>query len=391
MTGSVTVGSRKGYYRKFGKWRAYVETIPVERRPQLYLQDVDTEEKKAKWLALFIIRLGEQGVRGPKPVGDVFAAMKFYWKANGHDDLCLSSGFVKQAKKGTRLSTLEVRAKAKHDEETRLMPVFVQMLIAMRAQLWDQSGLDKIGLDMKAVYIGAAISYDSGLRPGHVTQADGPDAEDHCIRAGDFTFIVALGSVLQRLRGGEDIRAFLLVDPEVRLGQIQNVDFRVLTGKMQASGSFARDTKSIGRGSAFETLLLEDLAEWMMISNVKCEDEFVARYAPGTGTRKVVTRKELANAVKAAGEKFGFPGVKFAAKSLRSGFATHMTSSGISREDMVARGGWSLRSRVPERHYIDSFSRGAYGAAYDPEGTIAGLGAQGVWRMMPPGTAFPMR
>jgi len=128
-----------------------------------------------------------------------------------------------------------------------------------------------------------------------------------------------------------------------------------------------------------------------MISNMKCKDEFVARYAPGTDTHKVVTRKELANVVKAAGEKFGFPGVKFAPKSLRSGFATHMPSSGISREDMVARGGWSLRSRVPERHYIDSFSRGAYGAAYDPEGTIAGLGAQGLWRMMPPGTAFPMR
>ena len=92
--------------------------------------------------------------------------------------------------------------------------------------------------------------------------------------------------------GGEEIRAFLVVDPVVRLGQIQSVDFRVLTGKMQASGSFARDTKSIGRGSSFETLLLEDLAEWMMISNVKCEDEFVARYAPGTGTRKVVTLKE---------------------------------------------------------------------------------------------------
>ena len=391
MTGSVTVGSEKGYRHQFAKWRTYLETIPVERRPQLYLQNVDTEEKKAKWLALFIIALGEQGVRGSKPVGAVLAAMKFYWKANGHNDTCLGSDFMKQAKKGTRLSTQEVREQAKLDQETRLMPAFVQMLIAMRAQLWDQSGYDKIGLDMKAVYIGGAVSYDSGLRPGHVTQADGPDGEDHCIRAEDFTFIVDLGSALQRLRGGEEIRAFLIVDLKLRLGRVQSVDFRVLTGKMQASGSFARDTKSIGRGSAFETLLLEDLAEWMVISNVKGTDEFVARYAPVTGTRRVVTRKDLSKAVKAAGEKFGFPASKFAAKSLRSGFATHMTSSGISREDMVARGGWSLKSRVPEQHYINSFSRGAYGAAYDTEGNVAGLGASGVWRMMPPGTVFPKR
>ena len=128
-----------------------------------------------------------------------------------------------------------------------------------------------------------------------------------------------------------------------------------------------------------------------MISNVNCEDEVVARYAPGTGTRKVVIRKELANAVKAAGEKFGFPGVKFAAKSLRSGFATHMTSSGISREDMVARGD-GHSGLESQNGTISTLSLGgAYGAAYDPEGTIAGLGAQGVWRMMPPGTAFPMR
>ena len=397
MRASVTVGSEKSYVRQFNKWRAFLATVKIERRPQLFLQDVNTEEQKAKWIALFIVYLGKQGVRGPRDVGGVLSGLKFHWKANGIDDTCLESQLVKQAKKGTRLTTMEVREKAMADEEKRLMPVFVQMMIVMRAQLWDQSGYDRVGLDMKATYIAGAISYDSGLRPCNVTLVDGSDREDHCIRAEDFTFIVDLGSGLQRLRGDEEIRNFLAVDLKVRLGQVQSVDFRVLTGKMHNSASFSRDVKSIGRGSAFEVLLLEDLAEWMVISMVQRKDEFVARYAPGTGarsevwTRKVLTRQTLSNAVKAAGEHFGFPGAKFSAKSLRSGFATHMTSCGISREDMVARGGWSLKSRVPEKHYINSFSRGAYGAAYDTDGNVAGLGEAGVWRMMAPGPVMPKR
>ena len=63
----------------------------------------------------------------------------------------------------------------------------------MRAQLWDQSGYDKVGLDMKMRYIAGAVSFDSGLRPGQVTLADGANAEDRCLRAGDFVFVVEVG------------------------------------------------------------------------------------------------------------------------------------------------------------------------------------------------------
>ena len=62
------------------------------------------------------------------------------------------------------------------------------------------------------------------------------------------------------------------------------------------------------------------------------KDEFVARYAPVMDTRKVVSRKQLCNAVKEACVAFDLPPARFSAKSLRSGFATHMTVCGITRE-----------------------------------------------------------
>ena len=388
----MTVRSERGYTRQWDKWVEFLGTVESDRRPQTFLQDVEAGVDKAKWIVLFIAFLMEQkGVRGAKNVGGILAGLKFQWKAKGMDCEFMESEIVKQAKHGTRLTTGELRDAAKRDEGTRCIPAFVEMMIAMRAQLWDQSGYDKVGLDMKMRYIAGAVSFDSGLRPGQVTLADGAGAEDHCLRAGDFVFVVEMRGAQQRLRGGEEIRAFLKEDFEVRRKQVLSVDFVVVTGKTQNSKTFARTAKTIGRGSVFEELLLEDLCEWMLVSGVLVDDEFVTRYAPETGTRKVLTAKELRTAVKAIVEKLGFPPEQFSSKSLRSGFATHMASCGITREDMLSRGGWSLKSRVPESHYINSFSRGAYGAAYDPNGSVAGLGVAGAWKMLAPGPVLKHR
>ena len=40
-------------------------TVKIERRPQLFLQDVNTEEQKAKWIALFIVYLGKKECVAP--------------------------------------------------------------------------------------------------------------------------------------------------------------------------------------------------------------------------------------------------------------------------------------------------------------------------------------
>ena len=182
-----------------------------------------------------------------------------------------------------------------------------------------------------------------------------------------------------------------MVDFHVRMAQVVGVDIMVMTGKTQGRPSFSREAKSIGRGSAFETVLLEDILEWMVISGVLADDEFVTRYfarkggAPGTMDRRVVTAKDLRNAVKRSCVPLGLPPTRYSGKSLRSGFATHMTACGISREDMVTRAGWSRRSRVPENHYIRSFSGGAFGAAIGADGQVLGVGLDGARRMLPPG------
>ena len=130
---------------------------------------------------------------------------------------------VKQAVKGARRSTEELRASAAEGEETQMLPAFMEMMMAMRKQLWEESDVDALGLYMKGVYIAAALSFDTGLRPGQVRLADGPLAEDHCLRAGDFQYRVCDGEEERRVRGGEELRAFLN-QAEGNLKKVMGVD-----------------------------------------------------------------------------------------------------------------------------------------------------------------------
>ena len=41
-------------------------------------------------------------------------------------------------------------------------------------------------MDRKAIWLAAAVSVDSGLRPCNVTLKDGKDKKDHCVRAKDM-------------------------------------------------------------------------------------------------------------------------------------------------------------------------------------------------------------
>ena len=394
---SVTRGTSDDYARHWRRWQEFLGTIAVERRPQEYLEGVGDVGAKVKWMVLFIDYLKNVVGMGAQEVGGVLSGVKFQWKRNCLDCDFFSSGAITQAKQGARMTTDQIRAAALRKEETKILPAVVEMVIYLRNKLWVKSGMDRRGLDQKGTYMALAISFDSGLRPCNVTLRDGPRAEDHCIRAQHFRFLVEGETGKLKLTGGEEIRAFLTGDLDAHMAKVLCVDIVVLTGKNQNRASFSQQARTIGRGSVFETGLLEDILEWMVISGVKAEDEFVTRYfaraggAPGAFDRKVVTPQMVREAVKESCVALGLPPKRYSAKSLRSGFATHMTTCGISREAIVTRAGWSRRSRVPEIHYISSFTGGAFEAAVGSEGEVMGMGLEGAWRMLPPGSGPSLR
>ena len=390
----VTLGSSAAYGTQWKKWNAFLATIPEDERPDQLLRNVERGDDKVLWLSLFISHLVKSGMRGTKEVSGVISGIRWKWHCEVMDSHFFDDPRIYAAKQGARPSTEEIRAAAERMTDNRKLPIFIEMIMVMRKQLYEESGLDGLGLYMKAVYLAAAFSFDMGLRPGNVRRRDGRCSEDHCLRAGDMMFLVMTTTNEIRIRGGEEIRSYLStmspsgmkIDTE-KLKTVKGVDVSVVTTKTSHRGRSPIEAKHIGRGNVFEELLLEDTCEFMVLSGVKLGDPFCTRYAPsktGRITRKVVTAKSLSEAVKEACREFKLPELNFSAKSLRSGFATHLASCGISREQMLTRGGWSTKSRVPDNHYIHRFRRGAFSTAFDDEGNILGLGVEGAKRMLPP-------
>ena len=366
----VTGGSSDQYQRQWKRWLGFLGTLPSSERPDNVLVEVHDENDKILILMAFVSYLVEElKIRGSKEVGGVLSGLRFEWNRQ-----CLPSAFfedprVGAAKQGSRLTTGEMREYACKSKETRKLPVCTEMVSWLRGKLFAGSGYNAQGLYSKGVYLAAAVAFDMGLRPGNVRKVDGNLREDHCIRAGDMIFRIECLGVKEHIGGGEQIRNYLsqeeggrhVIDQD-RLSNVKGVGIQVVTSKTSHRMRAPIQSWEIMRGTVHEEALLEDLCEFMVVSGVREDEPFCSRWAPdrkGVMRRKVVTAKDLSQAVKDAARAFGLPVENFSAKSLRSGFASQMSACGVPREEFLPRGGWSIKSGVPEKHYIHQVVRGA--------------------------------
>jgi hypothetical protein len=140
--------------------------------------------------------------------------------------------------------------------------------------------------------------------------------------------------------------------PDVTLSMIRSADMVYVTSKTSNKvKSLVENPKTIGRNSDIESTVLDDLLLWMLNSGVQEDDELLTRYS-ATGSRKVVIRKDVRNAIKDAVSTMGLPAKHFSTKSLRSGFGTHAVANGMNIQDMKVRGGWVKDSDIPEKYYV---------------------------------------
>ena len=386
----VTRGSLQAYRGHWNKWINFLGTIPATRRPDEYMEKEKGREEKVRWLVLFVAYLYDViGIRGSKKVSQVLSALRLFWHSKMLGSDFFDDSALTAAKKGGRHTLAEAKNEVERREATQKLPAFLEMVLAMRRELWEETDYGAEGLYKKAIWLAAAFSFDMGLRPSNVRKKDGPKREDHCILARHIAFRVRSGSEELSMTGGESIRSFLVTNFADNVKKVMGVDVLVPTTKTHNRSSTPLRRKSIGRGNVLEERMLEDLCEFQVISGVREDDAFCTRYAvspSGVIKSKTVTSKDLNKAVKRACEVFDLPSTNFSSKSLRSGFASHMTSCGISREDMMVRAGWSHKSRIPEQHYIFGFECGVFGVAMGDDGRVAGLGVDGTRRLLPPGT-----
>ena len=203
----VTKGSSQQYGKQWKRWIGFLQVIPHECRPSELLKEVGDYDEKVLYLTAFIDYLiTDLEIKGYKEVSEVISSIRFRWSCEGEVSDFFEDHRVKAAKKGGRLTTQEMRVQVDQSNQNRKVPACKEMLVWMRGEYWRENDYDAEATYKKGVYLAAALSYDTGARPGNVRRVDGKDKEDHCIRAGDMEFDVVHDGTTSRFRGGEQTR-----------------------------------------------------------------------------------------------------------------------------------------------------------------------------------------
>lgn len=387
LSNSVTAGTARSYSVGIKTWTEYLGTLDSNSHPGEYLEKVKDQNGKAQRVVLFMAYLYmNEGLRDEQ-IKRTITSLTYMLEVKGMDASFMHLALVSRGRAATSRSSEECRVHEKKRGDNVILPVCLDIVLGVREKYWVEQDWDMKGMDMKGIWLAICLGFDSGLRIGNLTKKDGPHGADHCIRAGQLTFLVKDPKTAEeiRLKGGSTITNFLK-RVDVTLDMVSTVDMVYVTSKTSRKiKSLIENPKTLSRRTEVESMVLDDLLLWFIHSQVQETDELLTRYS-STGSRKVVIRKDVRTAIKLAVSGAGLPPKNFSTKSLRSGFGTHVTANGMTASEMKTRGGWVSTSRVPDNHYVRHMhSRGALALSASESGVqMHGVGE--ITRMLPPGS-----
>jgi hypothetical protein len=387
LSNSVTAGTARSYKVGADAWREYLSTLDSDSHPGEYLERVESQNGKAQRVVLFMAYLYmSEGLRDEQ-IKRMVTGLTYMLEVRGLDASFMHLAVVSRGRAATSRSSEECRVYEEKRSDRVILPVCLDIVLGVREKYWVEQDWGMKGMDKRGIWLAISLGFDSGLRIGNLTKKDGPHGADHCIRAGQLTFLVRDPNTAEekRLKGGSTIANFLK-RADVTLDMVSAVDMVYVTSKTSRKvKSLIENPKTLSRRTDIESMVLDDLLQWFIHSQVQETDELLTRYS-STGSRKVVIRKDVRKAIKLAVSGVGLPPINFSTKSLRSGFGTHATANGMDATEMKSRGGWVSTSNVPDNHYVRHMhSRGALALSTSGSG-VQMHGVDEIARMLPPGS-----
>lgn len=349
LTKGVTLGTRKGYAADWRRWVSYIGRIQKGgSEADVFLDQVRNEEDKATILALFFKeRYDEEGMRG-KQATCIGAGIRHYFIAALKPVDWFESQTVSSARAACRMSCDELRDHKKESRSNEKLPVSEDMLMQARSSLWESRSWEWGDIDDRMTYLGLMWGFDQVARVSEYTSAE-KDAEDHCIRVWQLSFVVGTAEgVPDRVVGGARLAQEIGDHPSCN----------IIACEVEASshkGGALSKKKVIGRRSPQESQWLDDLVMWLSKGKLAADDQVFTRYKSKTVGGKVFKRRLSAemvrNAVKVMANAAGLPSRPFSAHSLRKGGMTQMRGLGASADDRKDRGNYADGSHVFDTTY----------------------------------------
>ena len=358
--------TQTGHLRSAGYWRTFV-------RDQLgsddvYLQDEPDARIKADAFALFSAHLfRERGLR-EKDHAAVRAGVRHFFEEALVDTAFMFMQNPRMAAEATRRSTAEARAHAEANSQRVKLPFPEEVETALRTTLYvDTQWGTWDGSLARTTYVALCWAESHGQRASNFT-FPGPKEEDHCLRARDVTFRVQrILDDAREERGPHETFPVHSLPVDLRPEEVVGFTSMVYTHKMGEVRTAQRAKQTNRAHSPEQSALVDLVLEYAQQARLQPDDPFFTVYRsrlPGDKVhRKLLRRKDITNAIKAACETVGLPPERFASSSLRK---TNGTKSGLDDDPnahtvAAFRAGWSTdaggRSRTMAGHYDYSGTR----------------------------------
>ena len=361
------------YSKPWARWSEYIQQITGRGAGDIYLQGLTKEEKPFR-LILFMKHLYDQGLRQSQ-ITKVLTAMSSLFQANAVDTMVFTNPLVLRAKRGTVGTREELEVQNRRKLENPTLPMASDMVMEGRKLFWEGKSWDMDGMDSRVIWLVIGLGFNFGARIGQLTLARRKKitreliGQDHCLKTKDVRFYFSPDCSIRKtviLKGAVMFRG--KVTSETLIRNISAIELSFLTGKISTN---VVGVKRIGRSTAEETQLLEDICLWVLKAKPGDDDELTSRYdlTRRTNNKKVVTPFAINKGIKILATSFGLPPSMFSSRSLRSGLASEQRAIGASDASRNQIGGWAENSRVPAKHYVHQVGiQGTLSMSSDPAG-----------------------
>jgi hypothetical protein len=349
------------YRPKWQKWREYIGQKGREESVGMFMDELNTKEKKVYRMIHFMSWLYQRkGLRGEQ-VRSVLSSVSSIFEINGRDCDWRQDGRILRARKACNITVQEENEKFDGGVKRQVnkLPVTADMVRKARAIFWgSEKGWNRNELDEKVLWLAIGLGFDSGLRPGMIVLKEGrkvnmdkgdedEEEEGHCVKFGRVVFTLCDGS---KMKGGREFNEFIMRNKD-NVGKVMKMDTVYVTHKMSKQfKDKAIKVKSVERRSLEESQMLEDACLWFAHAGTQASDEIFTRYCE-KGRRRVLRRQDIGKGLKKLARKCGLNDKYFSSKSLRLGYASHCKAIGVSKEERNERGTWAKNSTVPDEVY----------------------------------------
>jgi hypothetical protein len=198
IAGSVLPNTQLAYTKEWADWAKHLKQEANISDP--YLQGVH-EDEKASLVSLMMLRKYKQNRRG-KSATAFTAAIRLEFAKKRLSCTFLGDAVIATTRASCKMKPAELREKRDSEPTyTVKLPISEDILVSMRARLWDGLSWSDGDKEQRVKYLGCMWGFEMGARVSEYTRAE-PGGSDHCIRVDDLTFRIETPTVIRTLSGG---------------------------------------------------------------------------------------------------------------------------------------------------------------------------------------------